>query len=50
MGNTVFLSLPFSTPYYKHPAGGEGTEERVLDKIGPAGRRTWALKGLRIPV
>lgn len=48
MGNTVFLSLPLSAPCCKHPAGGEGTEESVLDKIGPAGCRTWALKGLRI--
>lgn len=47
---TVFLSLPHSTPHYKHPASGKRTEERVLDKIDPTGLRIWAPKGMKIPM
>lgn len=45
----MFLSLPLSAPACKHPAWGEGTEERVLDKRDPTWPRTWALEGLGIP-
>ena len=34
---TGFLSLPLSTPSYRHPAWGEGLEERVLDESDPPG-------------